>query len=318
MYRIVILIIISLLFLGCGADTGNQADNKQAYQVQDDYGNIVKFDAKPQRIYATTISLEELLLDLVPAEHFAAISQEATDERYSLVKDKADRVAKKVPIKLNVENIVALRPDLVIAQENLNKAQIEAMKEAGLKVYVVKVPTDAEMIEKRITNIAKAVGEEKRGNELIKAMNEKLQYVKKVTGDIPIEKRKIVMAYSLMGVFGSKEGLFNDICENAGVRNGAALAGLVRGEHLSKEKIVAVNPDLFIFPIYSSTREGDADKFREEVLSDKSLATVKAVKNKSYILINDRYRYTTSHLYADSVYEIASKSYPKLFAKKKK
>lgn len=308
---------MSLMLAGCTTDSTANTDIRQGYEVQDDYGNTVKFDAKPQKIYATTISLEELLLDLIPPEHFAAISQEATDARYSLVKEKADRVAKKVPIKLNVESIVALKPDLVIAQENLNKAQIEVMKAAGLRVYVVKVPTNAKMIEKRVLNIAKAIGEEKRGNELVKEMNEKLQYVKKITGDIPIEKRRIVMAYSLMGVFGSKEGLFNDICENAGVRNGAGLAGLVRGEHLSKEKIVAVNPDLFIFPIYSSTHEGDADKFREEVLSDKSLATVKAVKNKSFILINDRYRYTTSHLYADSVLEISRKSYPELYAKEK-
>lgn len=317
MYRFIILFIISLCIAGCGAEPVSNNAAQEAYQVQDDYGNVLNFDSKPQRIYATTISLEELLLDLVPPERFAAISQEATDGRYSLVKAKADNVAKKMPIKLNVEGIVALQPDLIIAQENLNKAQIEAMKEAGLKVFVVKVPTNLDMVQKRIIKISKAVGEVERGNELIKNMDSKLQFVKKRVTDIPEEKRKIVMAYSLMGVFGSKEGLFNDICEHAGVRNGAALAGLVRGEHLSKEKIVSVNPDLFIFPIYSSTREGDANRFRAEVLSDKSLATVKAVKNKSYMMINDRYRYTTSHLYADSVFEIASKAYPELFANDK-
>lgn len=314
MCRFILLFIISLLLVGCGAEPVANFEARQAYTVQDDYGNIIEFASKPQRIYATTISLEELLLDLVPPERFAAISQEATDGHYSLVKDKADKVTKKVPIKLTVEGIVALQPDLIIAQENLNKAQIEAMKGAGLKVFVVKVPTNLDMIEKRIIKISKAVGEENRGNELIKNMDNKLQLVKKRVSVIPEEKRKIVMAYSLMGVFGSKEGLFNDICEHAGVRNGAALAGLVRGEHLSKEKIVSVNPDLFIFPIYSSTHEGDANKFREEVLSDNSLATVKAVKNKSYMMINDRYRYTTSHLFADSVFEIASKAYPELFA----
>lgn len=313
MYRFIIMFMLSLLLVGCGNDAAMPGNDKQAYQVQDDYGNIIKFDSKPQKIYATTISLEELLLDLVPPERFAAISQEATDARYSLVKEKADRVAQKAPIKMNVEGIVALSPELVIAQENLNKAQIDAMKEAGLKVFVVKVPTDASMIRKRIINVAKALGEDAQGEQLARQMDEKLAYVQKTVGKLPVEKRKIVMAYSLMGVFGSKEGLFNDICEKAGVRNGAALAGLVRGEHLSKERIVAVNPDMFIFPIYSSTHEGDAVKFREEVLSDKSLATVKAVQNKSYMLINDRYRYTTSHLFADSVLEISRKAYPELY-----
>lgn len=317
MYKFIIMLIMTFLIAGCADNPAMPADNKQAYQVQDDFGNIVKFTSKPQKIYATTISLEELLLDLVPPERFAAISVEATDARYSLVKDKAERVAKKVPIKLNVEGIVALHPDLVIAQENLNKAQIDAMKDAGLKVFVVQVPTNAEMIRKRIINVGKALGEEERGKALAKEMDAKLERVKQVTDTLPYEKRKIVMAYSLMGVFGSKEGLFNDICEHAGVRNGAGMAGLVRGEHLSKERIVAVDPDMFIFPIFSSTHEGDADKFRDEVLHDKSLATVKAVKNKSYMLINDRYRYTTSHLFADSVSEISRKAYPELYAQGK-
>lgn len=43
-----------------------------------------------------------------------------------------------------------------------------------------------------------------------------------------------------MGAFGSKNGLFHDICIRSGLRNGAAIAGLKRGEHLSKEKLSAL------------------------------------------------------------------------------
>ena len=40
-------------------------------------------------------------------------------------------------------------------------------------------------------------------------------------GNIPEKDRKIAMAYSLQGVFGSKQGLFHDICIRSGLRNGA-------------------------------------------------------------------------------------------------
>lgn len=88
-----------------------------------------------------------------------------------------------------------------------------------------------------------------------------------------------------MGAFGSKNGLFHDICIRSGLRNGAAIAGLKRGEHLSKEKIVSTDPDLFIFPRYSATKKGDVDKLREDVLNDQSLQTVKAVKIRVILLL---------------------------------
>ena len=155
---------------------------------------------------------------------------------------------------------------------------------------VTKVPTNLDMVQKRIALIARAVGEEERGKQIINDMDKKLAVVQSKVGKIPEEKRKIAIAYSLMGAFGSKNGLFHDICIRSGLRNGAAIAGLKRGEHLSKEKIVSTDPDLFIFPRYSATKKGDVDKLREDVLNDQSLQTVKAVKNKSYFIIADRYR----------------------------
>jgi iron complex transport system substrate-binding protein len=112
--------------------------------------------------------------------------------------------------------------------------------------------------------------------------------------------------------------LFNDICINAGVTNGAALAGLVRGEHLSKEKILEVDPDVLMFSDYSSTQEGDTVLFRKEVLSDPALQSIKAIKNNNIIIIKDRYRYAASQYIGDGILDIAKKTYPEYFKKNKK
>lgn len=306
-------LLIALLTVGCGNYEKQNKEMGMAYQVEDDYGNIVKFNSKPQRVYASTLSIEEVLVDLLEPERFAAISEDALDERYSLIVKKATPVAKKVPAKINVEGVLALQPDLVIVQENLNKSQINALKDVGLKVFVTKVPTNLDMVEKRILKISQALGEPEKGQKLVDDMNAKLQRVTDVVGKLPEEKRKIAMAYSLLGAFGSKEGLFHDICVRSGLRNGAAMAGLVRGEHLSKEKILAINPELFIFPRFSSTQKGDVERMRQEVLNDPSLQTVKAVQQKRYILINDRYRYSASQHMADAITLISQQAYPELY-----
>ena len=291
---------------------------KTQYQVVDDKGNILDFTDTPRRIYATTLSLEEILTDLVPLERIAAISEPAADPKISLIADKAAQISLKLPQKVSAEQILAIKPDLVIVQENSNTAFIKTLKDSGLKVYITKVPTTLNMVRQRIINLSVAVNEKQQGNRIIDELDHKTKFVKDAIGTMSAEEKKILMGYSLLGVFGSAEGLFNDICINAGVTNGAALAGLVRGEHLSKEKILEVDPDVLMFSDYSSTQEGDTVLFRKEVLSDPALQSIKAIKNNNIIIIKDRYRYAASQYIGDGILDIAKKTYPEYFKKNKK
>ena len=106
----------------------------------DDKGNILYFTDTPKRIYATTLSLEEILTDLVPLERIAAISEPAADPKISLIADKAAQIPLKLPQKVSAEQILAIKPDLVIVQENSNTAFIQSLKDVGLKVYITKNP----------------------------------------------------------------------------------------------------------------------------------------------------------------------------------
>lgn len=318
----ILIIIVILGITGCSFDKTvsviEKKEIKTQYQVVDDKGNILDFTDTPRRIYATTLSLEEILTDLVPLERIAAISEPAADPKISLIADKAAQISLKLPQKVSAEQILAIKPDLVIVQENSNTAFIKTLKDSGLKVYITKVPTTLNMVRQRIINLSVAVNEKQQGNRIIDELDHKTKFVKDVIGTMSAEEKKILMGYSLLGVFGSAEGLFNDICINAGVTNGAALAGLVRGEHLSKEKILEVDPDVLMFSDYSSTQEGDTVLFRKEVLSDPALQSIKAIKNNNIIIIKDRYRYAASQYIGDGILDIAKKTYPEYFKKNKK
>lgn len=318
----ILIIIVILGITGCSFDKTvsviEKKEIKTQYQVVDDKGNILDFTDTPRKIYATTLSLEEILTDLVPLERIAAISEPAADPKISLIADKAAQISLKLPQKVSAEQILAIKPDLVIVQENSNTAFIKTLKDSGLKVYITKVPTTLNMVRQRIINLSVAVNEKQQGNRIIDELDHKTKFVKDVIGTMSAEEKKILMGYSLLGVFGSAEGLFNDICINAGVTNGAALAGLVRGEHLSKEKILEVDPDVLMFSDYSSTQEGDTVLFRKEVLSDPALKSIKAIKNNNIIIIKDRYRYAASQYIGDGILDIAKKTYPEYFKKNKK
>lgn len=316
--RFAIALIMSIILLsGCGfSESGGPIKDSNVpaqYQVTDDYGNIITFSTKPVRICALTLSLEEVLIDLVGTERMAAVSRAADDARISLIADMAKQIPRKLPSPINIEGILGLQPDLVIVQDNMDTAFIQTLKDTGLRIYIAKVPTTVSAIRQRVLQLADVVGEKQKGEQIIQEMDRQLSCVKSIIDKIPAAEKKVVMGYSLLGVFGSQEGLFHDICVNAGVINGAALAGLTRGDHLSKEKIIETNPDIFIFPSYSSTQKGDVDALRESVIHDPALQSVKAIRNNDMIIIKDRYRYSASQYVGDAVLAIAQKSYPEHF-----
>lgn len=313
--RCLFLIIILITFLtGCGFDRDNaKHTTTRTYSVTDDLGNVLQFDKKPTKIYASTLSLEEVLVDLVSPDRIVAISEMATDDKLSLISQKASLVNKKIQGRIGVEGILSLNPDLVLMQDNMDATIINSLKDVGLKVFVSNVPVTVEMIGKRILKISQAVGEEEKGKKLVGEMWSKILKSQEKLSSLTDNDKKIIMAYSQQGVFGSAKGVFNDICNKALVKNGAAMAGLVRGEHLSKEKIIEYNPDIFIFPSYDTGKYGNLDLFIQEVLNDPALTNVKAIKNNNIMIIKDRYRSTTSHYVGDAILEISKNAYPQYF-----
>ena len=193
--RSFILVIIMILGItGCSFDktvsVTEKTEVKTQYQVVDDKGNILYFTDTPKRIYATTLSLEEILTDLVPLERIAAISEPAADPKISLIADKAAQIPLKLPQKVSAEQILAIKPDLVIVQENSNTAFIQSLKDVGLKVYITKIPTTLDMVRKRIIKLSEAVNEKKQGSIVIKELDKKTTFVKEVTDTIPVSDKR--------------------------------------------------------------------------------------------------------------------------------
>lgn len=303
-----------LAVAGCGIPAEKDGASV-AYQVTDEFGHTLTFTKKPERIYASTLGLNEILIHLVDPGRITALPQEAYDEKDSLIYKEAQTVGRKLPETLSTEQILALKPDLVIMQTSGDRDKVATLRDMGILVCEMKPALNYEAVVRHIRMISQAVGEEKQGEEMVRQMEEKLERVRMAVSSIPEKDRKVLMAYSMNGVFGGKDGLFHQICTMAGVKNGAALGGLERGGHLPKERILAVNPDYFLFPerAFVSQAGADIDSYIEEVLADPALQGVTAVQKRQVVKIKDRYRYATSQYFADAVREIAVQVYPEAF-----
>lgn len=307
-----LLMIMAAVLLSGGC---KQADRQQekpiaGYEVTDSTGYVVKLAHKPERIVSLSLGTDEMLLGLVPKERIAALTYLADNSSISAVAEQASQVP--VKIKYNAEAVIALQPDLVIVADWMSRELIQAVRDAGIAVYVYKTPNSIDEIKQTVREIAHIVGEEQQGKQIVDGMDTELAKVADKVRQIPPAERQRVIVLSFMGAFGGKGSLFDDLCNYAGVINGAAEAGLSQNETLSKEQIVKIDPDLLLLPTWDYNGQ-EAGKFKADVAADPALATIKAVRRQRLVQVPDRYLYSVSQYVVYGVKEMARAAYPRNF-----
>src|SRR5689334_22672743 len=96
---------------------------------------------QPARIVSLNQCLDAILIELVPKQRIAAVSHYARDPLVSAI---ADRAA-SLPITYETaEEIVALRPDLVLASRHSAIATRNALRRVGIPYELFEVPFSVE------------------------------------------------------------------------------------------------------------------------------------------------------------------------------
>lgn len=313
---LVLLAVFLLITSGCKQQTVTPVENpSSAYVVTDDKGRQVKISGKPMRIVSATYGTDEILAEAVDPGRIKAFSKWAGDPEITFItQEQADQVGNKVGE--NTEAIVALKPDLVFVSVATSDSLVKNLEDMGIPVYVAGSPKTVAAMRKKVLGVAVAAGENARGEALVAAMDQKLLELESKLQTIPKDKEKIVMAFSFIGAIGRKDNLLDDIFQYAHVRNGAAEAGLDQGSNsLSKERIIAINPDVFLLPTWNFDSNNDVQKYAEQVAADPAFKNIKAIKNKRLEFVSDRYRYVASQHVTDSIEAVAKAVYPELFVK---
>ena len=314
------LVVLGLLLVFTGGCTeknngsspqGGNIAGSGGYEVVDSTGYVLKLPQKPQKIVSLSISTDEILMALVTAERIAALSHLADNSGLSNIVEQANVIPKR--IRANPESVIALQPDLVIIPDWLPPALSQTLREAGIPVYVYKTATTIDEVKQSIITIAHIVGEEQAGERLVAEMENQLAQVNEKVRQIPKDSQQVVIRFSLMGDGGGKGSTFEDICRQAGVMEGATLAGLSRDDVMSKEQIVSVNPDVILLPVWDYSGKTDMKKFAEDIQNDPALQSVKAIRNKKMIVVPDRHLTSTSQYVVYGVQDVARAVYPQYF-----
>lgn len=203
----------------------------------------------------------------------------------------------------NIEKIVELNPDLVVASTHFQAEVLEKLEEAGIKVAVLYGEESFEGVYETLEKLGQVLGESENAETVVKGMKDKVADVKSKVENLEKPSVYYVVGYGEMGEFtATKETFIAQMIEMAGGVNAADDA---EGWKYSLEKLVEKDPDMLICSKYFDSKAGieAANGYKE----------LKAVKEgKLYEIDNNKLDRQGPRL-ADGLEELAKLIHPEAF-----
>ena len=282
-------------------------------RVTDDTGAVVTLPAAPRRIVSLTLATDEMLMDLVDRARIQGVTNLAVDPAISNVADGAAAVPHK--LEMNVETILSIQPDLLLVADWSDAGPVQQLRDAGVPVYLMKSGVTIASIERKIERLALLVGETARGRDMVRRMEARLDAVARRVSGVPEDKRLTAIDYATWGSAQGRGSSWDEMLQRAGLIDGVgALAADEWGQvPLSREKLLALDPDVLVLPGWVYNDPSGAAAFYAQVTRDPSLRGLRAVKTGRVYQMPERLKSTTSQYIAEAVEWLARTAYPERF-----
>ena len=272
---------------------------------------LIVIEEPPQRVLAYSLGHDEILIALMNTDRFAAVGPFAGEAVYSNVAELASSLP---TFESGVENVLAAKPDLVLASRYTDADVVDLIKEAGVPVARTVLEGSSVGNIPNILLIGYMLGVEERALELVSMIENRMNFVADQVPPPGDAERPAVIATSRYAdsiyVAGS-DTTEGGIVEGGGGVNAAARDGVVSHQVVSIESIAAMNPDviLIVQPV-----EFGANEFRDELLSHPALASVPAIADNEIHVVDSRKFTTFSHWNVRGIEQTAQLLYPDRFS----
>jgi iron complex transport system substrate-binding protein len=235
------LLILSaaLLFGGCRQQNSGNPEKETEIAVTDDSGVEVRLDKYPERIISLTPSNTEILFALGLGERVVGVTT------YCDYPEEAKQKKRIGDLQGNVEEIVALKPDLIVAKSVLNDDVVSKLRKLDVPVLCVD-PESIDGVYRAIELIAKLTGTSDNGDKIINGMKEKIAAVEKKVAGITQEKRlKVFVEVGYEPLYTAGDKTYVD--ELVSLAGGINIAKNIEGYQMySLEDVVKSNPDVIL------------------------------------------------------------------------
>ena len=193
----------------------------------------------PQRIVSMNLCLDSVLVELVPHEHILALSQYSRDPWRSTIA----AIARELPYtNETAEEVVALKPDLVITSRHSAIATRNALRRVGVRFELFGVPGTVAESFSQIRQLAGLLQRQEQGEALIARIEEAIARARPAPG------ARIITAavYQPGGMSAGAGTVTSELMEIAGLHNVAVDYGIEDYRPLSLEQLISAPPQILL------------------------------------------------------------------------
>lgn len=206
------------------------------------------------RIVSMNLCTDQLLVPLADPEQILGLSRYSRDVWQSFAAGDARRYPK---LSGSAEDILVIRPDIVVAGLFDKRSTRELLKEKGLHLAEFAVPRNLDEVKAQICEMGDLVGHPDRASAEIARLDDAIARARKVVS----QHRYKVLPLSPHGWVSGSDSLLSSLLTETGLFNAAGDLGIAFGGYASLETIVKLKPDFIVVSDAGDRAEDDGHAF---------------------------------------------------------
>lgn len=206
------------------------------------------------RIASINLCTDQLLLTLADPAQILGLSPYARDKARSW---DAARAAQFPLLSGEAEDVLVLKPDIVVAGRYTKRATRELLKDKGLNVAEFDVPRSMDDVKKQILRMGDVVKHPDRAAAEVARLDAAIARARAVAA----KQQYRVLALSRRGWVSGSDSLTGALLSAVGLASAARDLGLRTGGFASLEVIVAAKPDFLLLSEGDSFAEDEGRAF---------------------------------------------------------
>lgn len=240
--------------------------------LSDNHGRNLTIEKAPIRIVSLAPSNTEILFALGLGEKVVGVTE------YDNYPDEAKLVEKVGGFQtVDIEKVVSLNPELVLATGGIQLEVIEKLREVGLTVVVIDAKSVDE-IQENILLIGRIAGSKREAESLVDSMGQRIELVKNKSSSNPRRPRVMYIVWGEPLMAAGPGAFASSLIELAGGENVFSDAGIDYPK-VSMESVIERDPEVII----TNTNTGMELESLKDAAEWKGIS---AVKNRRFHVIN--------------------------------
>ena len=291
--------LFAMGLISCGNSNRNSAKNESSIYpltLTDSYGEEVTLDKVPEKIVSAAPNMTELVYKLGAGDKLVGRT------KYCDYPEEALNVESIGTLKTpDIEKIISLEPDLVLASTHFNEENAQKLENAGIKVLSLYEENNVDGVYTMIDTLGKALNKQSEADKTIEEMKSTINEVTEKVSKLEAPTVYYVVGFGDGGNYTAPENTFvGQLIKLAGGNN---IVPASDSWSYSLEALIEADPEIIV------VGEGLKESFK----SAPTYNNLTAVKNDKVYEIDNNLLDRQGYRNAEGVKKLAEIFHPEAF-----